>query len=172
MKKALLVIDMVKDFLEKDGTLYCGDRAREIIPFVQKKIEEMRNQKAKIIFVTDTHEEDDLEFQIFPKHCVEGTRGAEIIDELEIKQGDYIVKKKRYSGFYDTNLEKILNKEEIAAVYVVGVCTSICVMDTISDLRNRDYPTFVFEKGVEDFDTKAHTFALERIKAVLGAHVI
>jgi len=37
-------------------------------------------------------------------------------------------------------------------VYLAGVCTSICVMETVADLRNRDYSTFIFRRGVADFD--------------------
>ena len=45
--KALLVIDMLKDFLNKDGALYCGDASRKIIPFVKEKIEEFHKNGNK-----------------------------------------------------------------------------------------------------------------------------
>jgi nicotinamidase/pyrazinamidase len=45
-------------------------------------------------------------------------------------------------------------------------------METVSDLRNRDYPTFVFRRGVADFDQEAHDFALERMQKILGATVL
>jgi len=47
--KALLVIDMLNDFVEKGGALDCGDRAREIVPFVRRKIEEFRREKQRIV---------------------------------------------------------------------------------------------------------------------------
>jgi nicotinamidase/pyrazinamidase len=51
--KALLVIDMLNDFVEKGGALDCGDRAREIVPFVHRKIEEYRREKQLVVFVCD-----------------------------------------------------------------------------------------------------------------------
>jgi nicotinamidase-related amidase len=109
---------------------------------------------------------------MFPKHCVKGTRGAEIIDELSVKENDIIISKTRYSGFYDTNLDKVLKDKKIEEVEVVGVCTSICVMDTVGDLRNRDYPVIVRKDGVADFDEEAHLFSLKRMEKIYGAKVL
>jgi nicotinamidase/pyrazinamidase len=107
---------------------------------------------------------------------VEGTKGAEILDDLYIK-GAPIVEKTRYSGFYNTNLEKLISDEgkgntEDIEVHVVGVCTNICVMYTVEELRNRDIKTIVHKKGVASFDEEAHKFALTQMKDVLGAEVI
>jgi len=170
--KALLVIDMLKDFLNKDGALYCGDESRKIIPFVKEKIEEFHREGDLVVFICDSHDPDDLEFKMFPRHCVAGTPGAEVIDELPLGKKDYIVRKTRYSAFYKTKLDKILKKKKINEVYVVGVCTSICVMDTVGDLRNRDYPVFVYKNGVADFDQKAHQFSLDRMKKTYGVKII
>ena len=170
--KALLIIDMIKDFINPDGALYCGDTSRKIIPFIKGKIAEFQRSDDLVVFICDSHEEDDLEFKMFPKHSVAGTEGAEIIDELTVREKDVIVRKKRYSAFYGTNLDVILQENDVSEVAVVGVCTSICVMDTVGDLRNRDYEVIVCKKGVADFDQKAHQFALERMSNVYGAKVV
>lgn len=170
--KTLLVIDMLKDFLQRDGALYCGDLARKIIPFVREKIEEFHKKGNLVIYICDSHQEDDLEFEVFPKHCVANTKGAEIIDELPVDKKDIIIKKTRYSAFYGTNLEKVLKDYRTSEAYVVGVCTSICVMDTVGDLRNRDYAVTVFKKGVADFDEKAHQFSLLRMEKIYRAKVV
>ena len=171
-KKALLVVDMLKDFLEETGALYCGDDARAIIPFVQRKVREVRDRDGIIVFIRDAHSPNDLEFERFPPHCVKGTPGAEIIDELDVRPDDSQVEKTRFSGFFRTPLEEILTRAGVEEAYVVGVCTSICVMDTVSDLRNRDIPTIVYREGVADFDKGAHAFALKRMETTLGAEVI
>ena len=170
--KALLIIDMIKDFIHADGALYCGDTSRKIIPFIQGKIDEFQRSNDLVVFICDSHEEDDLEFKMFPKHSVAGTEGSEIIDELPVKEKDIIIKKKRYSAFYETNLDVILKENDVSEVTVVGVCTSICVMDTVGDLRNRDYEVIVYKKGVADFDQKAHRFALQRMSNIYGAKVV
>ena len=171
-KKALIIVDMLKDFIEENGSLYCGERARGIISFINKTLDNMRKEGAVIIFVADSHQENDLEFERFPKHCLEGTEGAEIIDSLKVEPTDYIVRKRRFSTFYDTNMEEILKHEGIDEAYIVGVCTSICVMETARDLRDRDYKVYVLRQGVADFDEQAHEFALKRMEKILGAEII
>ena len=170
--KVLLIIDMLKDFINKDGTLYCGDDARKIIPFIKKKIDECRSSGCKLIYICDSHHKDDKEFNMFKPHCIEGTEGAQVIDELKPTPQDIILKKKRYSGFYGTDLEKILKEIKCDVAEVVGVCTSICVMDTVGGLRNRDYSVRVYKEGVTDFDKDAHKFSLKRMKEIYGAEVI
>jgi nicotinamidase/pyrazinamidase len=169
--KTLLVIDMLKDFIEKSGALYCGDNSRRIIPFVKQKIEEFHRSGGLVIFIKDSHHGDDPEFKMFPPHCVKGTRGAEIVEELPVEAGDVIIEKARYSAFYGTSLDKSLKDWAITEVHVVGVCTSICVMDTVGELRNRDYPVIVYKDGVADFDPRAHRFSLRRMEKVYGAKV-
>lgn len=171
-KKALIVVDMLKDFVDPDGKLYCGETAQAIVPFVRDKIEEFHRAGNPVIFVMDHHAPDDPEFKMFPPHCIVGTGGAEVIEALPVAPGDYRVPKTRYSGFFRTNLEEILQKEAPKEVHLVGVCTSICVMYTCADLRNRDMDVVVYQEGVADFDPEAHQFALNSIKNVLGARVI
>ena len=61
-KTALIVIDMLNDFLDPGGSLYVGAQAREIIPFVAQKIAEFRAPGRVVIFVCDAHALDDPEF--------------------------------------------------------------------------------------------------------------
>lgn len=170
-KKALIIVDMLKDFLEPDGKLFCGEEARKIIPFVKEKLEAFRKDGLPIVFVMDNHAPDDAEFKMFPPHCVAGTEGAQVIDELAPAPGEHLVKKTRYSGFYNTDLDGLLKREGVVEAHVVGVCTSICVMFTVADLRNRDYEVVVYRGGVADFDPDAHRFALKHMEKILGARV-
>jgi len=169
--KALLVIDMLKDFIEEDGALYCGKTARQIIPFIKQKIDEFRKREDLVVYICDSHEENDLEFEMFARHSVKGTRGAEIIDELSVEESDIVIKKSRFSAFYNTNLNQILSGKKVTEVHVVGVCTSICVMDTVGDLRNRDYEVRVYAQGVADFDLEAHEYSLKRMEKTYGAEI-
>ncbi len=169
--KALFVIDMLKDFLEVDGALFCGDTSQLIISFIKQKISEFHECGDLVVYICDSHEEEDREFEMFPKHCVSGTRGAEIIDELPVEKSDIIITKTRFSAFYNTNLDQVLVEKGISEVHAVGVCTSICVMDTVGDLRDRDYMVIVYKQGVADFDQEAHEFSLKRMEKTYGAKV-
>ena len=83
MGNALLVVDMLVGFLEAGHNLYCGDEARSIIPNVKRLIEAEQAKGGKVFFICDTHDPDDLEFKMFPVHCIRGTEEAEVIPELK-----------------------------------------------------------------------------------------
>ncbi|MFB0559072.1 MAG: nicotinate phosphoribosyltransferase [Dehalococcoidales bacterium] len=171
MANAVLVVDMLRGFLEEDHPLYCGDRARRIIPNVQRLLEEQLAQGSTVFFICDRHTPDDPEFKMFPPHCIEGTVEAEIIPELARYQNE-VIPKRRYSAFFDTPLEEKLNKLKPDKLTVCGVCTDICVLHTVADARNRDYQVEVPVDCVASFNEKAHYSALEHIEKTLGAKLI
>ncbi len=171
-KVALIVADMLRDFMEPQGTLYLGDAARGIIPFVARKIEETRAAGGVVIYACDAHAPDDKEFRLFAPHAVKGTRGAELIPEFQVLPGDYRVEKTTYSCFYQTGLDEILQREQVERVEIVGVCTSICVLETVKELFDRNLPRLVYREGVADFDPEGHAFALKYMQRVLGATVV
>ena len=164
-------MDMVIGFMEEDHVLYCGDAARDIIPPVCSLIEQHHNANSPVIFVCDSHDPDDLEFEIFPKHCIKGTEEAELIHELHEYDG-YHLPKRRYSAFFDTDLDKRLSELNTETVTICGVCTDICVMHTAADARNRDYKVNVYADGVASFDLDAHRIALKHMEDILGVRVI
>ncbi len=125
-----------------------------------------------MIFVCDAHAPDDREFKHFAPHAVKGSWGSEIIPELRMEPGDHRVDKTRYSAFADTNLDELLRQEGVDRVAVVGVCTSICVMETVKELFDRDMPAVVYREGVADFDPEAHAFALKHMATIFGAEVV
>ena len=171
-EKALIIVDMLNDFIDPQGVLYCGDTARDIIPVICRELEQARQQGDLVIYLQDSHAADDLEFEKFPPHCITGTWGGRIVDALAPREDEAVIAKRRYSGFYETGLEALLADAGVKDVTVAGVCTSICVMDTVGGLANRDYRTAVLQAGVADFDQEMHRMALRRMKAVYGAEVI
>jgi nicotinate phosphoribosyltransferase len=162
---------MVRGFLEEGYPLYCGAKARSIIPNIQKLLDQEIKQGAKVFYLCDNHTPDDPEFKLFPPHCIEGTPEAELIPELSQHPGE-IIPKKHYSAFYDTPLEQKLKELNPETLVVCGVCTNICVMHTVADARNRGYQVEVPVDCVASFDDKAHIFALVHMEKVLGAKPI
>ncbi|HIM89171.1 MAG TPA: cysteine hydrolase [Dehalococcoidia bacterium] len=168
MSNVVLVVDMLIGFMEPGKNLYCGDEARQIIPNIKRLIESEQAAGSSIIFIADTHHPDDLEFEMFPVHCVRGTEECEVIPEL----ADYVtvtLRKRRYSAFYETDLEKRLKTLNPEKIILVGVCTDICVMHTTADARNRDYAVEVPTDCVASFNPDAHRHALDHMEKILGA---
>lgn len=170
--KALLVIDMLVDFINDEGALSVGPAGQKIIPFVKDKIEDFRKKGYPIIFICDNHEKDDKEFDMFPAHCIAGTKGAQIIEELDVKDEDKIIRKRRYSAFFGTDLDLYLREKGVDELFIVGVCTNICVLYTAADARNLAYKVNIYKDGVASFDEKAHEFALKEAENTLGCMVI
>ena len=173
MANAVVVIDMVKGFLEPGHNLYCGDASRQIIPRVVDLLQREKEAGSSILFVCDHHQPDDLEFKMFPPHCIIGTAETEVIDELaEFVEPGAVVPKNRYSGFFGTDLEKRLADLSPEKIILCGVCTDICVLHTASDARNRDYAVQVPRECVASFDSDAHAWALRHLEKILGASVV
>ena len=171
MPNAVLVIDMLRGFLEEGYPLYIGEKPRDIIPNIQRLLEHELARGSKVFFVCDHHDADDLEFKMFPPHCIEGTAEVEVIPELAIYPGE-IIPKKRYSGFYGTQLEEKLKELQPDKLVICGVLTNICVMHTTADARNRDYNVEIPVNCVASPDEEAHRFALEHMDKVLGATLV
>jgi len=167
MTNAVLVVDMVRGFLEEGYPLYCGARARRIIPNVQGLLEQELAQGSSVFFLCDHHTPDDLEFKMFPPHCIEGTAEAELIPELA-GYGE-VIPKRRFSAFFDTPLEAKLRQLKPEKLIVCGVCTDVCVLHTVADARNRDYEVEVPVDCVASFNETAHHFALQYMEKTLGA---
>ncbi|NLI80220.1 MAG: cysteine hydrolase [Deltaproteobacteria bacterium] len=167
----LLVIDMLNDFMDPGGALYCGDAARKIIPAVRSLIDRFTAEKNPVIYLCDAHDQKDREFELFSPHAVAGTWGAEIIPQLRPPERSIVLAKTRFSAFYKTDLDRVLASVQPQEVWLSGVCTSICIMDTAGDLRNRDYSAVVPVDAVADFDPEYHAFALKRMERVYGVRL-
>ena len=172
MSNVVLVVDMLKGFLEPGHNLYHAD-SRRIIPNAMQLIAQEKEAGSEILFLADNHDPNDLEFQVFPVHCVIGTEETEVIPELfQYVTAENVIAKKRYSGFFNTGLADRLVRLAPEKLLVCGVATNVCVMHTVSDARNRDYAVEVYSDCVSGPDPDAHNWALSHCQRVLGAQVI
>jgi nicotinamidase-related amidase len=172
VKRALVVIDMIEDFAHEGGALYCGPSMGRIIPVIQREIERARGASEPVVYLTDAHMPDDAEFQMFPPHAIVGTKGAQVIPELAPTAADVVIPKRRYSGFFGTDLDITLRERRVDTLRLVGDCTNICVIYTAADARNLGYAVEVVEDGVTSFDEEAHRHALRELEKTLGAKVL
>jgi len=169
--RALLVIDMLNDFVREGASLDCGPAAREIVPRIAGRIRAARAEGVPVVYVCDSHREDDPEFEMFPPHCVAGTEGAKVVDELRPAPSDIVVPKRRYSGFFGSDLDLYLRELGARDLILTGVCTNICVLYTAADARMLGYRVTVPRDSVATFDEDAGRFALKEMQRTLGARV-
>lgn len=129
MKKTLIVVDMQNDFI--DGALGTKE-AQAIVPNVKKKIEEYKAHGDNVVFTRDTHFSNYLETNegrhLPVEHCIEGTHGWQIRDELFIEPMPIVDK----LTFGNLNWKSFFEFEEVE---LVGLCTDICVVSNALILK-------------------------------------
>lgn len=144
-RTAVVVVDMLNDFLVPGGKMVLPDGDR-IVPCQKSLIDAGRKAGFLIVYVNDAHRpglKKDREFLKRGEHCIEGTWGAEVIDQLKPQQGDVVVIKRRFSGFFETDLDLTLKDSGIGTLIIMGVVTNICVRSTIHDAFFRGYQVIV-----------------------------
>jgi len=170
-RRAILITDMINDFVNPEGALYIGETVHPIVPRIEALAREVRDEGGLVVYLCDAHAPDDREFERFPPHAVRGTPGVRIVDALAPLPGDVVIEKTRYSAFHETDLDEVLRREGVEEIIFTGVCTSICVMETLGDWANRDGRAVVYRDAVADFDPADHEFALKRMETLFGADV-
>ena len=174
---ALLIIDMQNDFVNPATRLY-SPRAKELVPVINQLTRAARASRLPVIWVIQEHRRQLADFgreaDISPTHCVEGTPGAALIDGLIRADGDFTVIKRRFSGFYATDLDLLLRCLSCNTIFLAGIATDGCVEATAVDAHARDYYVRVVSDATDAVSEAAHEAALAAMSrlqpsVVLGA---
>ncbi|MBG9979879.1 cysteine hydrolase [Facklamia sp. DSM 111018] len=182
MKKALIHVDYTHDFVAENGALTAGPNAIAIFDQIMDKTKQFVEEGEYLVFAIDTHQKDDPfhpESRLFPPHNLLGTKGHQLYSGLEDyyqsikeKENVYYLNKTRYSAFAGTDLHLKLRERKIEELYLLGVCTDICVLHTAIDAYNLGYSIKIFKNCVTSFNSQGHLWALEHFKNCLGAELL
>lgn len=168
---ALLIVDMINDFARPDGALYVPD-TEMMVENIAVLIEQARSKELPVIYVNDAHDPDDKEFDNWGPHAVEGTEGSEVIRELAPEAGEFVIPKKTFSSFFETELDRVLREKSIEYIVLTGTVTNICVYVTAMEAVLRGYKVTVPRNAVAGLDPRDHEFALSQMEKVMGVNVI
>lgn len=176
MRSALVVIDMVNDFV--DGVL-ANPAAAAIIAPIERLIARARAAGDwEIVYVSDAHHRDDRELTVFPPHAMAGTPGAEVVAALTPEPGDLAVPKRAYSAFTATDLDDRLRAVDVGRLLLVGQHTDCCVRHTSYDAFCLGYElavapeaTTVYAPGSPQPLALRQQAALEYLRAYYGARL-
>ena len=183
---ALVVVDMLYDFI--DGTLACQN-ADNAVKETLKQIDKLTKGQGgdeheildtfPILFVRDQHPADHCSFTeqggTWPAHCVTGTRGGEIHDDLKPYVREELTFDKgcdkgteQYSGVEGLNtaeqtLGEILELLDTTDVYVCGIATEFCVKNTCEDLRKAGFKVHLLKDCVGYVTAEGHQEALKEM---------
>ena len=170
---ALLIIDMQNDVVEKLPL------APGIISGIRDILDRFRTAKKPVFHIGRSYRSDgtDVELprlEIFKEHgfrIVEGTRGAEIVEPLKPLPDEYVIIKSRWSGFFNTSLDLLLNRLGIGTVVLSGVQTPNCVRTTAYDAIAYDLDTIVIKDCSAAMTEQVHEYNLTDM-ANIGVQVM
>lgn len=167
--KAIIVVDMLNDFVT--GSL-AFPTAGPIVPIVRKFLEAARAKGLPVIYTNDAHRPGiDRELKLWPEHAVAGTPGARVIPELAPQADDYVVPKRRYSGFFATDLELLLRELKASTVIILGLYLPLCVRHTVGDAYNLGFDILVPADCVASISDEDYEPSLKYLKEVYGAEL-
>ncbi|DAA75890.1 TPA_exp: Uncharacterized protein A8136_1261 [Trichophyton benhamiae CBS 112371] len=201
MRAALLVVDMQEDFCPPNGSLAIQD-GRSIAPLINKLLAlpgfvvkigtQDFHPESHISFATNHPAPSNIPFtstietknpvagaedetktqRLWPPHCIQGTKGASFIPEIESEKLDAMVRKgmdervEMYSAFTDAfgngncveaggashDLEALLNEHQVSDVFIVGLAGDYCVRFTAIDAADRGFRTYVIDEATKCVD--------------------
>jgi nicotinamidase-related amidase len=171
----LLIIDMQYDFLDASSPLFVRG-GPSIISNIEKILNYFRENNQLVIFVKRLHRSDGSDvdkqrtalFRNTGGFLVEGSRGAEIIDQLKPLPSEIVITKKRWSAFFHTELDLMLRREKIENLIICGIQTPNCIRTTFTDAISLDYNVIVLEDGTASNTInvqKSNLFDMENIGA-------
>lgn len=165
----VLVIDMIRDFVTGK---FENERAKGIISSVRVLLNSARALEKPVVYVSDAHPKDDHEFSTGGTHAVAGLEGSEIISELEPEENDHTIWKTKYSAFYDTGLDSLLEEWNVGRVVLSGVLTHICIQHTAVDAFFRGYDVVIPGNCVEDFSDEENESSQKFIEENYGGEIL
>ncbi len=162
MNPAIIVVDMLRDNFKKEAHFSITSEAMQIIPNIKKLLDHGRGRAWPIIFACDSFLERDFIFQGRMKpHSIRGTKGAEVIGDLNPLATEMVLAKRRFSAFFKTDLDQTLRTLTVDAVVVAGIATHVCVLMTAMDALSHDFHSIIVEDCCAAHKKEVHRAALE-----------
>jgi nicotinamidase-related amidase len=186
---ALLVVDMQNDFLHAEGFTFQTRRKPEAqsdmsflagtIPQVKRLTDAFRSRGRPVVYLAHMLRRDYSDAQ-FPywrlglppaggrTFSVEGTWGAQIVDELKPHEREHLIIKKGFGGFSNTPLDTVLRNMGVTTCVVSGVMTCVCVSTTVRGGVEHNYRMIVASDAVADINREGHYAELKTLARVFA----
>lgn len=157
-RTALLIIDMQEDIVGM------RESTRATLPSLRRVLDAFRKKGLPVFHIIRTYRRDwsDVElpriseFQDRGPRVIENTPGARIVSQLAPREGEFVVVKKRWSGFFMTELPLLLNRLGVGSVVIGGTQTPNCVRSTAFDAISYDLETTVLSDGTSAATPEVH----------------
>lgn len=151
-----MIVDMQNDFLP--GGSLAVPMGDTIIPVINRYLMFFHDHGLPVFATRDWHPSDHCSFQQqggpWPSHCIATTAGAAFHPDIEFPLNTHVIskavtrEKDAYSGFTDTQLNALLQTLAIRRLFIGGIATDYCVLNTVKDALHYHYTTFVLEDAI------------------------
>ncbi|MGI8413733.1 MAG: cysteine hydrolase family protein [Solirubrobacteraceae bacterium] len=164
---ALIVIDVQKgEVLDEDVGIATMPGGRERHARILEVLAAARAAGIPPIFIQEVHKPSLIDFGreldgVETVHCLEGDLATELAEGLDPRPDEYLIRKRRYSAFFATELELVLRCHRAETLVLVGTLTDVCVHYTFADAHQLDYRCHVVTDCVGGSSEHAHDAALE-----------
>jgi len=164
-RPVLVVIDMLNDFLEK----WPSATRQRLLRSINELATLVRQGGHPVIWVRQEFEPDLQDAFADMKRkgiriTIKGTHGCQIASDLAVAPTDSVVIKKRYSAFYGTNLDKVLDTLNPDAIILAGINTHACIRMTAIDAYQRDREVILAADCVDSYDQEHHEVSLRYMR--------
>lgn len=153
---ALLIVDIQKDFLP-GGKLAIAD-GNDVLPVLLSCISKFESRALPIFATRDWHPQNHCSFSeqggVWPIHCVTDSPGAKPPSSFRLPSSTVIVTKgtapetEGYSGFQETTLDVQLKEAGVRRLFVGGLATDYCVLDTVKDALDLGYQVYLLSDAI------------------------
>jgi nicotinamidase/pyrazinamidase len=177
----LLVTDIQNDFLPGGALAVAGGDA--VIPVLNGYVDAFVARGLPVYATRDWHPPGHCSFHAqggpWPQHCVRGTPGAEFSAALKLPPGVTLISKatrkdqEAYSSFHGTDLGERLRAAGIRRLFIGGLTTDYCVLNSVKDARGLGFEVFVLADAIRPVDVEpGDGRRAEEEMARIGAHFI
>ena len=171
MAIATVIIDLQVDFFVSHPRLI---RSRpSLASHVNALVADARQSHSPIFWIKQVFAPDLQDAPINVRQgghriTVEGTAGVELIPELVVAPSDFVIIKKRYSGFFGTELDSILRTNNFRRIVIAGINTHACVRMTAIDAYQRDYEVFLASDCIDSYDEQHHAVSMRYLNGTIA----
>jgi nicotinamidase/pyrazinamidase len=159
---ALLLVDVQNDFLP--GGSLAVPRGDEVVPALNRYLKIFAGHNLPIYATRDWHPDQHCSFRaqggIWPPHCIADTRGAQFAATLQLPSSAVIISKATtvehdaYSGFQGTDLDTLLFATDIRRLFIGGLATDYCVLNTVRDALGLGYKVLLLTDAIRAVDVQ------------------
>jgi nicotinamidase-related amidase len=168
---ATVIIDLQVDFFVSHPRLI---RSRpSLVSHVNALVHDARQSRSPIFWIKQVFAPDLEDAPIDVRQgghriTVEGTAGVDLLPELVVAPSDFVIIKKRYSGFFGTELDSILRNNNLQQIVIAGINTHACVRMTAIDAYQRDYEVFLASDCIDSYDEQHHVVSMRYLDGTIA----